>query len=72
MFDYFWLFLVVLGFYIQLEYAISLMNTAFMYGTHINVKTALEMNQKAIDIFRSNGMTENANYNLAIGNQVMY
>ena len=88
-------------------YAISLMNTAFMYGTHINVKTALEMNknkptllivdddlmtrnlikkafdgeyeiimatdgQKAIDIFRSNGMTENANYNLAIGNQVMF
>lgn len=53
-------------------YALALGNAAFMYGTYINVKEALEMNQKAIDIFVANNMTNTVNYQMAINNQIQF
>lgn len=53
-------------------YALALGNAAYMYGTHINVKTALDMNKKAIDIFIANDMANTLYYKTAISNQIQF
>ena len=53
-------------------YALALGNAAYMFGTHINVKTALEMNKKAIDIFIANNMTNTLHYKTVISNQIQF